>query len=83
MVGSDLIKLILTLNLNLETKSKSCVNGISELVRFKFIFKIPGSRLSPTEAARHPFLAPECALGFIISPGYLTQGTTTVQYSTV
>ena len=38
------------------------------------MFKIPGLRLSPIEAARHPFLAPECALGFVLPPGYMTQG---------
>lgn len=30
--------------------------------------------MSPFEAARHPFLAPECALGFLLPPGYWTQG---------
>jgi hypothetical protein len=38
------------------------------------MFKMTGLRLSPNEALRHPFLAPECTVGFMLPPGYMTQG---------
>ncbi|XP_028393003.1 serine/threonine-protein kinase 36-like [Dendronephthya gigantea] len=51
--------------------------GSTDYIFADFIARLltfdPGLRLSPLEAVRHPFLAPECALGLLLPPGYWTQ----------
>ncbi|CAB4009097.1 Dual specificity tyrosine-phosphorylation-regulated kinase 2, partial [Paramuricea clavata] len=65
--------------------SKNVVNimkklGSTDYVFADFLAKLltfdPNLRLSPNEALRHPFLAPECTVGFMLPPGYMTQEST-------
>ena len=52
------------------------VNYVSPYPKWccNFVVFCSGSRLTPAEAACHPFLASECAFGFMLPRGYFTQG---------
>lgn len=45
-----------------------------ELISVMRIVFFLGLRLTPMDAIRHPFLAPECASGFISSHGNFSRG---------